>query len=379
MLRNILASIILAFVATTLVAQEVGCQIVERDTIDYIYTPIDQSYDSNRSSGRLFRSLREEKPLAISILPIYSLETNLGIALMAQYDTSKFSASATAIASLSGYYNIQLGGANTFSHSHRLHYGAVVVSEPTRLWGLTFDTMLQNSYKTYTSKEYCVWLGYEMPIAKYLQLSVNVDYAHLLAARLDEGAQLLLGDMPLKASSVGIGVGLSYDSAISLSSYQKQGVCVKLSADYRPKILSNISGDIAAFASVVDWYQPLWGGATLALDLYGKYHTSCTPWLMQSSLSSNGRMRGYYPGRFRGNSIVAAQAELRQHIWRGIGVVAWGGAGTVLSPGDGFAWRKVLPTYGAGLRYYHNSFIIRADIGFGRDSYNIIIGIGEAF
>jgi hypothetical protein len=378
MLRNILASIILAFVATTLVAQEIGRQIVERDTIDYIYTPIDQSYDSSRSSGRLFRSLREEKPLAISILPIYSLETNLGIALMAQYNTSKFSASATAIASLSGYYNIQLGGANTFSHGHRLHYGAVVVSEPTRLWGLTFDTMLQNSYKTYTSKEYCVWLGYEMPIAKYLQLSVNVDYAYLLAARLDEGAQLLLGDMPLRASSVGIGVGLDYDSATSLSSYQKKGVCVKLSADYRPKILGNISGDIAAFASALDWYQPLWSGATFTFDVHGEHNTSKTPWLMQSSLGG-GRLRGYYPGRYRGNSVAMAQVELRQHIWRGIGVVAWGGVGTVFSPADGSAWRKLLPTYGLGLRYYYQDIVLRADIGFGRNSYDILIGLGEAF
>ena len=90
-------------------------------------------------------------------------------------------------------------------------------------------------------------------------------------------------------------------------------------------------------------------------------------------------MRGYYLGRFRGNTLISSQLELRQHIWRGIGITAWSGAGTAFSPNDSFASRKILPTYGGGLRYYHKLFMVRADVGFGRNSYNIILSINEAF
>lgn len=378
MLRNLVASLLLTFVVTMLAAQEVERKVVERDTIDYIYTPIDQSYAKEHGSGRLFRKLVEGDPLALVLVPIYCLETNLGIALSGQYKTQTFSVSATAMASLSGYYNVRVEGANTLRQTHRLSYGAAVVSQPTRLWGLTIDAMQENSYKTYTSKEYYLWFQYMLPIAKNTTIDINTDYSYLAAAKLDDGMHILLGNRPCWVSSVSVGAGIDYDSRERLKNYQQRGVYATLSAYYRPQIFSNLSGDMASFEATFDWYQPLWSGATFTFDVHGEHNTSKTPWLMQSSLGG-GRLRGYYPGRYRGNSVAMAQVELRQHIWRGIGVVAWGGVGTVFSPADGFAWRKLLPTYGLGLRYYYQDIVLRADVGFGCNSYDILIGLGEAF
>lgn len=39
-------------------------------------------------------------------------------------------------------------------------------------------------------------------------------------------------------------------------------------------------------------------------------------------------MRGYYAGRYIDNSQIAAQVEIRQHIYGRLGCAVWGGAGT---------------------------------------------------
>ena len=91
-------------------------------------------------------------------------------------------------------------------------------------------------------------------------------------------------------------------------------------------------------------------------------------------------MRGYYAGRFNGNNLITTQLELRQHIWYRIGCVLWGGVGTTFSEDDRFAWRKVLPNYGIGLRWaLRERSNIRLDFGFGRDSFGVVVGINEAF
>ena len=57
-----------------------------------------------------------------------------------------------------------------------------------------------------------------------------------------------------------------------------------------------------------------------------------------------------------------------------------GGGGVAFSADDRFAWRKVLPTYGLGLRWsLHEGSNLRIDAGFGRKSYALILGINESF
>jgi hypothetical protein len=91
-------------------------------------------------------------------------------------------------------------------------------------------------------------------------------------------------------------------------------------------------------------------------------------------------MRGYYPGQYNGNSLITTQLEVRQHIWEGLVGVLWGGAGVVWSEHDSVAWRKVLPNYGAGIRWYLSlSTAIRIDVGFGRGCYNFVVGMNESF
>ena len=91
-------------------------------------------------------------------------------------------------------------------------------------------------------------------------------------------------------------------------------------------------------------------------------------------------MRGYYLGQYTDNSMLTFQMELRQHIWRRIGCVVWGGAGNVFSEREKFSWSKTLPNYGVGLRWELKKRVnVRMDYGFGRKTGGFLLSINEAF
>src|SRR5690606_30472496 len=77
-------------------------------------------------------------------------------------------------------------------------------------------------------------------------------------------------------------------------------------------------------------------------------------------------MRGYYTGRYRDRSLLAAQTELRYRFHPRVGVAAFVGAGSTYN--DGLNSARFLPSVGGGLRYFfdleHNSSI-RLDYGIG--------------
>ena len=368
----------LLFVVNTLTAQSVEHQIVGRDTISYSYTPIDQSYTQG-GSGRFISEVLAGEPWSFMVLPIYTLETNFGLALSAQYTKANFDISSTAVASITGYYNISIKGNNTLRPRHNLSYGASTKSEPTRLWGLSFDSALEGDYCTYTSNNHRGWVQYTWQATEHGKLGLKASYQHLSARKLDSEAQVCLSGMLHTISSASIGALYDYDTRSLTSNFEQSGIHLNIGVKYRPRLLSNIDYELWSATLLFDYYCPLWRGSTLAFDIYGECNSKHTPWLLQSHIGDNSHTRGYYPGRFRGNTLLSAQLELRQHIWRGIGVVAWGGAGNIFSPDDPFAWRKTLPTYGGGVRYYHKLLTVRADVAFGRNSYNIILGISEAF
>ncbi len=94
-------------------------------------------------------------------------------------------------------------------------------------------------------------------------------------------------------------------------------------------------------------------------------------------------MRGYKRGRYRDAWMSAAQAEYRSPVWHRLGGVAFAGAG-VSSPTFGdVSGRRILPTYGAGLRVQIDARQrtgVRADYGRGLDGASgLYIGFNQAF
>ena len=91
-------------------------------------------------------------------------------------------------------------------------------------------------------------------------------------------------------------------------------------------------------------------------------------------------MRGYFEGRYRDKNEIDACIELRQHIWRRNGVVAWIGAGSIFPRFSDIRLSHVLPNYGIGYRWEFKRFMnVRLDLGFGRHQTGFIFSINEAF
>jgi hypothetical protein len=93
-------------------------------------------------------------------------------------------------------------------------------------------------------------------------------------------------------------------------------------------------------------------------------------------------MRGYPRGRYRDRHAVTAQAEVRSAHWRRIGAVAFAGAGTVAPAFSKLGTQTWYPSVGAGLRYVlmpKQRTTARVDLAFGRGSFGVSVGIGEAF
>lgn len=372
----------------TIAAQQLEEKTLDGTTITYRYTPIVE--DSRTPLERYLDANLDDRNVRFNIIggPGYSANTGWRLAAIANMyyrqrgedSTSPGVLTLTAAASLTGYYNLTLGGVNALHGGrHRLSYGLELRSEPTYIWGLDYATATGGSAGEYTAHDYGAWLNYRYAFTRSLFVGVGVNYLNVEANGLSHRAVNIVGNEPYSISAVGVGLSLGVDTRQSVDN-RTRGLYAAVELVTHPQLLSSLSSNLYELNVTFDYYQPLWRGATLALDLYGEFHNDATPWLLRAELGGESRMRGYYRGRYMGDHLVAAQLELRQHLWEGLGVAVWGGAGEVFSVDDKFAWRKVLPTYGVGLRWSLNALTsIRLEMAFGRDSRYFILGINEAF
>lgn len=399
MLRRLLCILMLGCAWSTTSAQSVQRAVIGSDTLTYSYTPYTLSHDktSSREAGRSFSQWFNNQHHSsdygthFSIIggPGYSAETNLRLSLLGRMtyrmratslDTPHSYTALSATASISGYYRFAIEGAHHFNPRHRLAYRIEARSLPTRIWGLDYDSSLDNPRGRYTSKKYHGWVDYRYNFTRHIFISATADYQYIEATNIDYTASAVIAQRIKKVYGAGIGTALGIDTRDSEINAQR-GIYFCIEAMLRPSILGNISHDLWRASTTFDYYQPLWRGGTLAVDIYGEYHSAGTPWLLRANLGSDYRMRGYYPGRFNGECMATAQIELRQRIWQGLSGVVWGGCAEAFTPHyDGFKWRKILPNYGVGMRWAHNRHTsIRIDAGFGRDAFAIIVGLNEAF
>lgn len=106
------------------------------------------------------------------------------------------------------------------------------------------------------------------------------------------------------------------------------------------------------------------------------------PFDQMPMIGADTAMRGYARGRYRDQHAFTAQAEVRSGYWRRAGVVAFAGTGTVGSSFSRLTKGSWYPSAGGGLRVLlvpKDRTVARVDLGIGRGSFGISLGIGEAF
>ena len=396
MVRGLVMTIAALLGVATLSAQSYDQVVINRDTVTYRYTPIDQTSQAQAGVERFGLRLNdlityaEDDPRSakFSVVggPAYSESTGWRLSAVAMlYYRTPFAPSPHSIrlgasASHKGCYAVALDGVNHFGSGHTLLYGGSFSRDRYYLYGLDYATSLGAQRGLYTMRNYEAYVRYNYHITSNITVGLRADYVNKYLVSADAFVEELVADYAPQFSGLSLGVGVRFSTCRTQDINLTRGVVVAVEYGASPAGLNSTKGVLHTVEALLDYYQPLWRGGLLALDLYGEYHSMNTPWMCRAMLGGDNRMRGYYYGRYNGNSLITAQLELRQRVWEGLVVAGWGGGGMAFSEYDAAALGRVLPTYGAGLRWYFNpSSLVRIDYGFGRGCSALIIGYAEAF
>ena len=411
MYKRIAILTVLIVLAVSSSAQNESILVNGKDTVAYRYTPINATpqkasngwhkfanYIADSSTDQSF-----ERKVDMTVVPAlyYSPSTSAGLAVMAagRYRLDKQNRtipasdfSLYAAASLTGYYRVGVKGNNIFRNDRqRIIYNADFSSQPTSFWGIGYDAAIANSALHYLASRTIVDVRFMQRIAKGLFVGAGADFNYHFGKfggskyTSESSFKARLSGEGVSYNAVGISLFVEFDTRNSISNPQR-GVYLGIQAKVRPDGMSNIDHTLWSGRLAANYYQKLWKGAILAFDLRGEINSQRTPWVYNATIGGVSAMRGYYAGRFNDLCAITLQAELRQHLYKGIGAVAWGGAANLFHSFLQFNWSETLPTYGVGLRYQikHN-INIRLDYGFGARDYRgrlihgAIFSINEAF
>lgn len=125
------------------------------------------------------------------------------------------------------------------------------------------------------------------------------------------------------------------------------------------------------------------GGHLLATQVVAQGITSNAPFDQRSPIGSASIMRGYVPGRFRDDWMLAAQAEFRSRISGSWGYALFAGGGVVAPTIQELGEARVLPSLGGGVRFRMDpktGATIRVDYARGtRGQSGLYVSFNEAF
>lgn len=331
-----------------------------------------------------------EKKLDVSFLPAptWTMETSvgLGLGLSGLYRLDKTDSimppsdvSIGGNVSITGFYGIAALGNNYFKGNKlRLSYRAIFANKPLNFWGISYDDCLKNPSIKYTRQTMLVETDLVYKLTSKFHVGTSLDITYMKCSEIDN--LMYLQGQKRSYFFTGIGLSFIYDTRDYIKNPQR-GAYFRIKESILPKAFSNYNHTLFSTNVNFNAYSKLWKGGVLAFDLYGKLNEKNVPWVLREQVGSGSfRMRGYYEGRFMDCSQISTQLELRQHIYKRLGIVAWGGGGWCFPSFSKLDISKFLHNFGLGLRceFKHN-INLRVDYGFGKDTKGFVFGFGEAF
>lgn len=347
-----------------------------------------KAYWNSLVHGNIDRTFEKKLDMTFAVAPCYTREGGVGIggAATALYRSDRRDStmqpsdiSLSGSASLRGIYSLTAKGNHNFrGNTSRLSYRLQFFHKTTDFWGISYAACAVNPISEYTRR----------------QLKCESDYIYKLGGHFHIGAALNINYTDLSGIAniaylegqresyflAGAGLLVQYDTRDFMLNPQR-GIYMMAKEIVYPRFVGTYRETVFSTTAIFDAFQQVWQGGILAADLYGQFYSDRIPWMLREELGSgSSRMRGYYAGRYIDCNQMAAQLELRQHIYSRIGCVAWGGCGTVFPSPRELKLQHVLPNYGLGLRIEFKHHVnIRIDYGFGKDTAGFIFQFAEAF
>lgn len=120
-----------------------------------------------------------------------------------------------------------------------------------------------------------------------------------------------------------------------------------------------------------------------AIQSFNTFNFGNVPYRNLAMLGGNNMMRGYFAGRYRDRKAITAQIEYRFPIKGRFAGVAFASAGEVASDFGDFAWQRIKPAIGTGLRFAvlrQEKLNLRLDFAAGSSGeVNYYIVLAESF
>lgn len=348
-----------------------------------------------------FANANKEKPLDkfdFSIIggPFYNNTAGVGIGLCgsglyhlqpSNPSLPKSSISLTGQATHKGMFSLELNGLNYLPNDrYRAEYKLLLETFKNEFWGLGYLHADNKESHSFYRRNRAQFNGsFTFRLAKNTYLGPSLYYSYYAAENCDAKAkEHLVNDKTGEAldkhtSTQAVGLTFSYDSR-DFALGAKKGFYFLLQQRVAPTFFgnkSNFSTTEVNFRA----YTPLWKGGVLAGEVHGIINCGHNmPWTEMPLVGSSTRMRGYYEGRYRDRNLIEGQVELRQNVWKRIGVVAWAGCANVFRDKDDMYLSRTLPNYGVGARWeFKQGVNIRLDYGMTRNGSGFVFQINEAF
>lgn len=326
--------------------------------------------------------------MSFIVAPCYTREGSFGIggAATALYRLDRKDSimqpsdiSLSGSASVKGFFGITVKGNNHFKgNKSRLTYRLQFLHKTLDFWGVSYQACAVNPISEYTRRQVKWESDYIYKLTKdfHIGAAFNVNYTE--ASKM--GNPDYLEKQKNSYFFTGWGASLQYDTRDFILN-PKCGIYVMVREMIYPQFANSYNHTLFSTTAVFDAYQRIWAGGVLAMDLYGQFNSSHTPWTLREELGSGAdRMRGYYGGRYIDSNQMTVQMELRQHIYGRLGCVAWIGGGTVFPSFSKLRLAHILPNYGLGLRFEFKHHVnIRIDYGFGKETGGFVFQFAEAF
>jgi len=364
---------------------------VDKDSIAVKAPPVHKSYNPIKWIGRYLSNTNKhsDRPFDFSVLlgPSYSAATSLGLGATASglysWDRSdptlpKSNVSVFANATLAGMLAIGLKGNNFLPEDkYRLDYQVFIYTFPSSFWGIGYENGANDANEgTYNRVKFQFKPSFLFKIRKGIFIGPVVDVEWVNAFGFSHIDQL--AGQQTSVANYGLGFNFSYDTRdFVLNAYK--GNYFRWEQMSYPSGLGN---DYAFTYTDLTYcaYRQVWKGGVAAMELHSLFNYGDVPWTMMAQVGVQGRMRGYYEGRYRDRNIMEGQVELRQRIKGRHGMTAWIGFANVFPNFGHIYFDQILPNYGIGYRWEFKERVnVRFDFGFTRDNPNFTFNINEAF
>jgi hemolysin activation/secretion protein len=101
---------------------------------------------------------------------------------------------------------------------------------------------------------------------------------------------------------------------------------------------------------------------------------------MQPSLGGADDLRGYRAYRFRGDNLLAMNAEYRWEVFSGMDMAIFGDAGQVFNHKSDLALSAMETDIGFGLRFNERDrTFLRVDVGFSHEGFQVWVKFTDLF